>query len=335
MVDVFGIHPRINVSWVQWIAFKAQNRFDILAGAQIEQSYPFGEFIGHYDWVVLVVAMFLLMTLIDRYWGFHYPLIIRILGPFFMVPAFLAYYRDYAWYLEAGLWIIGIILPAIGFWFSQLEIKSEQEAKDTVAKETLEEVRTLKKSTLDFALYLRGFSWENKLTTQNMEFDGPQIETPTHIDLETIIVRSLEPLETVAVGNPSDVFGAGKISTTDANWQDVVADLADAAKLIVFIPVSSKGAIWEAEEIVTSKHLEKCVFVMPMSPTPSLSYHNEWRKTQSVLKKRGLALPNYQSGGLLFRFNKDKTIAAQKSLDAVFITTHHFRKAFKRVAPWI
>lgn len=336
MIVNFGIYSKIDVSWVQWIACKDQNIFSILVVSQVEHSYPFGEFIGHFDWIVLVVGSFLLMTLIDRYWGFHYPLLIRIFGSFIMIPIFLALHRDYAWYAEVGLWILGLFLSGIGFLFFQSEMSYEQKSKDKRAQNKLDNIKNNKNFMAEFALYLRGFSWENKLTTQNMELGGGfPSQTPTHIDLETIIVRSLEPLETVAVGNPSDVFGAGKILTTDANWQDVVADLAEAAEVIIFIPASSKGTIWEAEELVTSKHLEKCIFVMPMSPTESLSYHNEWRKTQNLLKKRGLSLPNYQSGGSLFRFDKNKEIAAEESLDSVFITTHKVRKAFKRVAPWI
>ncbi len=307
----------------------------LLAIPEAENRYVFGEYIGHYDLVVLIVSMFLLMTVADRYLGARYPLVSRILAPLAMIPFHLAYYRDYTGTTEIVLWILAILLPFIVFQIHRAEIAREQSERDTKAKKTLKQVKATKRSKSDFVLYLRGFAWENNLTTQNMDLTSSGFDAPTHIDFETIIERSLRPLDMVAVGDPSDVYGAGKVQTKNADWKKVVSDLAAAAKLIIYVPSATVGAIWEAEELVISKYLDKSVFLMPMSPTESSSYHNEWNSARTIMGTFGLELPMYQAGGMLFRYYKNKKLASCKSLKSAIVSTFKVRRTFKKVVPWL
>jgi hypothetical protein len=88
--------------------------------------------------------------------------------------------------------------------------------------------------------------------------------------LEDVLQTSLSLGPVIAVGRPSDAappVGVPRLYVPTAEWQNVIVDLMGDASLIVVGMSESAGVIWEVEQLVARRYLEKAVFVVPPEHT--------------------------------------------------------------------
>ncbi|HKY38222.1 MAG TPA: hypothetical protein VJN18_19905 [Polyangiaceae bacterium] len=271
----------------------------------------------------------MLLALAKWFLAFPVPWWWILLSPIFGAPIILALRGEFAWYTEAGLWVLGIFLGLIGHGLLQGAQEGSQRGRDGRAQQLLESCRR-GDGQEPFVLYLRGFAWDGRLTTQDM---SPHAlgSYPTHIDFETILERAIAhvgPL--VSLGRHEELAGAGRVQSGE-QWQLDVATLAARATQIVIVPANSPGTLWELEWLKTNARLDACIVVMPMSPTQSLSYAGEWLQVSNEVNKYGIHLPAYDSGGAVLRFQNDGRVAKSARLAAIFVTVQGIKHAIDQV----
>ena len=141
----------------------------------------------------------------------------------------------------------------------------------------------------DFGLYLRSF-----ITTNQLKVEG--------VDLETQIAHAInQTLPIVALGNPGEHEGAGRIETTDEEWRREVVRLMDATRLILLLPSDRAGTMWEIEELRRRRLLDRTIFIMP----PELRWRGSrfsatWNRTVAALGDAGFQVPPHFPKGLFF-----------------------------------
>ncbi len=173
-----------------------------------------------------------------------------------------------------------------------------------------------------FSLYLRSFSQEEKLKRRKgvwwyllLEGDFFGLDRET---LELMIsseVRRNYPM--IALGRPGEKLGAGRLPSTDADWEALALLLMKQAKVIFIVPSTSDGVIWEMDRL--NGYREKTIYLMP----PTKYYHgdaasaeNHWRATQHTFIQRGIFLPAYSKKGALFMLNEQGGVARQSLFEA-------------------
>lgn len=112
----------------------------------------------------------------------------------------------------------------------------------------------------------------------------------------------------VALGKPGEVQGVGRILVDENAWRISVSELMRRASLIICIPSSHPGTIWELDEIINNKYLTKVVFLMPPDPSdPEKWFSLKWKKmlddwniAAAHMKGQGMVVPDYRKQGLLF-----------------------------------
>jgi hypothetical protein len=203
--------------------------------------------------------------------------------------------------------------------------RAAQSQRNARAREIAEGLSLKRTPPPVFTLYLRPFSSTDRLATQ-----GGHSPYPDHVDLETIMARSLRrtaPL--IALGSPRDIAeGAGRVGSSEAEWFDRFQTLAQAAKLIVMIPSAQAGTIREMKFLVEHHLLSRTVFVMPEDVTRELpelarlsyedttimpgrsvesnpeahrtNYRAAWLQAVESAGRCGLTLPPYAPMGALF-----------------------------------
>lgn len=163
-----------------------------------------------------------------------------------------------------------------------------------------------------FGLYLRPFVTTNAIPLGR-------------IDLETILAYSFAPImPIVALGQPGEHIGAGRIQTTDDRWQHEISRMLDRAALILCIPSARPGTLWELEQLKARALLGKTVFIMPrnfMLDANSyqtfdwLYFSDEWGEAVRAAAGIGLCLPRFFRKGLLFKLRTDGRLASHAPLE--------------------
>ena len=134
-----------------------------------------------------------------------------------------------------------------------------------------------------YTLYLRPFISTDRLMTQALPATvGAADQLPVHLDLETVLTRSLrDTAPLIGLGHAEEVDeGVARIVTPDDGWQDVVLALARGAELVVMLPLSRPSTTWELGQIVEKGLLRKTLFVMP--EVPYQAPQGIWVNTQTA-----------------------------------------------------
>ncbi len=175
------------------------------------------------------------------------------------------------------------------------------------------------RSDFPYVVYLRSFS-------QPTDADWAR-------ELDSIITRVFEPKEiliTLESGHDQEpirpgnqVFedgvrvgylGAGRIQVENEDWEKVVIRLLQGASLILMIPASGTGILFETEWIMTHGLSNKMIFIMPPSPMMEIicnreAGQQEWSKTTETFSRVGIELPNYSLTGMLFSVGRKGRIS--------------------------
>jgi|1186.fasta_scaffold14259_1 hypothetical protein len=101
----------------------------------------------------------------------------------------------------------------------------------------------------------------------------------------------------VAIGDKTRSYGAAKLRTDDAVWQDEVLRLAEEAELIFISPALTEGSKWELHQLIERKELlRKSIFVMPRN-----WYADEWDELRQACRELfSLEFPEYEARGAYF-----------------------------------
>jgi hypothetical protein len=185
--------------------------------------------------------------------------------------------------------------------------KLEQVRRDDFASIIFDQVQAGKVEK--FAVFLRPFYITGKLKVQFMIASGPNSYQTYVYELEETIIKAFKKMmPIVALGKPGEVQGVGRILVDEDAWRVSASELMRAATLIICIPSSHPGTIWELDEIINNKFLPKVVFLMPPDPSdPDKWFSPKWKKmlddwniAASYMKTHGIVVPNYRKDGLLF-----------------------------------
>ncbi|MBV8944044.1 MAG: hypothetical protein JO286_21665 [Solirubrobacterales bacterium] len=236
------------------------------------------------------------------------------------------------WYV-AVLVLIAVVWPAMSVanYLHRRDLSAAAWQRNRDATRIGEGVRR-GAATTPYTLYLRPFASTGRLSMQSVESQDPG-EPPTHLDLETLIVTALgREYPPIALGRPEDMpAGVGRLQIPEPEWQEVIEQLARSASLLVLVPSSDTGTLWEIDLLQRRQYFAKTLFVMPPSPigrpngviSPARA-HNQifavgrhlydpqahagdymslWESAQEPAKGFGLDLPRYWPTGALIRID--------------------------------
>jgi hypothetical protein len=224
--------------------------------------------------------------------------------------------------LEASAIILGACLMAI---LSRLAELSGQRARDIHAQALLAALRR-GEEVAPFALYLRPFASTGEIDEEELAPLLVGTRTPglgmisARYELEHQIeraTRSVGPL--VALGQPLEHIGAGRVAVDDKTWQEAVDLLTRAAALIVLLPSSRPGTQWEIGHILNGDMMQRTVIIDP--PNASLrsgrrfNQPAEWGQVRAVFAERGYDMPADSKAGRMLFFGAGRAPVAAARLD--------------------
>jgi hypothetical protein len=192
--------------------------------------------------------------------------------------------------------LFGIFLGIIAAVLYGVADHSEQEEKDTDAHDRVQDVLDGKDSF--YYLYLRPFSLTNKLklTRPHARPVQDNLKPEPVRTLEAILERALRArgIPLLALGRPGEAIGAGRVKTTDEDWQRIFESLAKAATGFMVVPSLTSGTWWEIDWLVHNKLIRKTVFICPESVTQV-----EAKLIAVEYRKLGLRFPEDGIGSIL------------------------------------
>jgi len=236
----------------------------------------------------------------------------------------------YPWYKKALLAVLALTpIQSIANAVDRADRRRDQRRRDAAATSLNGEVASGVTDVGRYAVYLRPFASTDRLEAQPQKGDLDLGETPTHLDLERVLTRTLHndcPL--VALGREGEIYeGAGRIQVSDDEWQRTVTRLSDRATMFLIIPSGHPGTLWELKSLAASPLLTRTLLVMPEEPrgTPSgvigvseedrlfdvgvIRYNHsehtydipaDWASARAAVDKFGIHLPAYSPAGALF-----------------------------------
>ncbi len=208
--------------------------------------------------------------------------------------------------------LLALPLLAIGGWLlKRAQGEAQSEANDTAAIAVAAARKGSVPVNTRLFLYLRPFASTNIYQVnpyRRQLFSTEMFDTSEHDDIERYAATGLIKCGTfVALGQPGEHLGAGRVLIPEDGWQTEILNLANAATLILLLPSHRSGTLWEIEQLIANGHLNKTAFIMPplddfIWKAEKLDVADEWRRTQEACNGLGLALPDASFGGALFRF---------------------------------
>lgn len=144
-----------------------------------------------------------------------------------------------------------------------------------------------------YGLYLRAFSFDGALPLPNPAHGASPaqlsyyLEAGTH-DTETLCVEAMAPvLPLIGLGHPSELSGAGKVQVTDSAWRATITALMDHAVLILILPSSTPGTVWETLHLKNRGLMNKALFVVPRK----LAESSSWEGINKIYGQIGIKFP--------------------------------------------
>lgn len=228
--------------------------------------------------------------------------------------------------------LMGVLVGAIvvgACWIalaSSLADLSEQHGRDLEAGELFRRLLAGEAPERPFTLYLRPFATTNEIeqnvlspmvagaSSSSFSYVSSRYELERQIERAT---RKVGPL--VALGEPLEHIGAGRVKVTDDTWQRAVELLSDHAALIVLLPSSRAGTLWEVERILNSDLVKRTVMIDPPNGEGrwgrKYSQADEWGQVRSAFAKRGFEIPQDSRAGQMIFFGDDTAPVARARLD--------------------
>jgi hypothetical protein len=223
-------------------------------------------------------------------------------------------YRTYgsineSWIVIAGLIATFLILLFCGAYLNDQYERKQQNIRDQKASRI---AASGIRPNEPFFIYLRPFVTTNRFRLSKSKLPIPTLEEvwerDGYDDLERILARTLTPTASfLAIGQPGEHRGAGRIPAEETNWKSKVERLVQWCDLVFIIPSHREGTFWEIQQLIEKERLPDCIFIMPPSQstffTRDISMEQEWEETPKACRKLGILLPNYSPRGGFFKIN--------------------------------
>jgi hypothetical protein len=230
--------------------------------------------------------------------------------------------------------LIAILVAGVGAtgltWLADL---FGQHARDIGAKSIFDQLR--RGEAPAYTLYLRPFAATDQIADSvSAAMIGPGALIAERVELEHQIeraVRRVGPL--VALGQPLEHIGAGRIRVADAEWRDAIRLLMSKARLIVMLPSSRTGTLEEIGMILGSELIQRTVLIDPPNLRTSRKYNQEkeWRRVQEAFTAANLTLPDdAKRGALVFYGDDSKADIERLDIDADDRIAAFFRNVLKQ-----
>jgi hypothetical protein len=263
---------------------------------------------------VLIVCAF---TPLVRYISWPFVKAYFLWGMIGDIPWIIVRYPVYAVATLIGIALSAFIYPPV-FALIEAESKVRQAVRDKAAQRIMADLRQAH-GRPRFSLYLRPFKTTGFLAINVVgEVPGMQQQANIQIDFEAILASAFpahRPL--IALGEPGALLpttpegtktwvdswgipGTGKVRSTESTWQEDLILLANAAEMIVMVPMNFPGTLWEIRWLFNHRMLGKCVFIMPPSMGGARSYEEHWRASMRILSDLGVEPLAYNPTGRLF-----------------------------------
>jgi hypothetical protein len=156
----------------------------------------------------------------------------------------------------------------------------------------------LKQDTRAPVVYLRSFAVDGSEITMSdspassFSMFGLRLEVPTAEEDLARVFYGIGPF--VAIGNPSEALpelGASRIYVGNSDWHMIVTDLVRRAKIVILRIGTSKGLLWEIENVVNNCSPEAVLLYLPSSPARQKRKATENRNPDLYDEFRQLANP--------------------------------------------
>lgn len=203
---------------------------------------------------------------------------------------------------------------------------SEQHARDLEAAELFRRLKAGEPPERPYTLYLRPFATTDEIeehvlspmvagaTATSFSYVSSRYELERQIERAT---RKVGPL--VALGEPLEHVGAGRVRVSDETWQDAVELLSGQAALIVLLPSSRPGTLWEVEHILNSDLVQRTVMIDPPNASGrwarKYDQADEWGQVRAAFSARGYSIPEDSRAGQMLFFGAGQSPVARARLD--------------------
>lgn len=173
---------------------------------------------------------------------------------------------------------------------------------------------------VELVLYLRPFDSTGVIKKTVRSGSGEHSSSTTYELEEQLAKAAKRVAPLVGLGQSLEHIGAaGRIVTSEDSWQDAVDKLMRKARLILIVPVSNPGTLWEIEKIFTDGHVGKTVFInVPRSWFRLFSgpfdQKEHWPAVDEVFRRFGYQLPHFESGGRMFFYGAQTTPVFSRKL---------------------
>lgn len=223
-----------------------------------------------------------------------------------------------ALFIFASIGVMGVV-PGTLFLLVQ------QAAKDRLAAELLANIQNSSLTTkTSFVLFLRPFGSTGQLQAPSL-FTSPFMLWVNTYELEDYLASALKNIgPLVALGKPGENVGAGRVYVAEEDWHNKFILLARTASVILILPSSRAGTLWEISWLKSNGMFHKCIYVMPPEKTKTRYWANLWQEATTELSKEAIILPEYRKKGALFTFDVSGTVAAVQQV------SFRFKSFFRR-----
>jgi hypothetical protein len=258
----------------------------------------------------------------------------------FFLCFFLLGETNNSWRPVVFVALLAVALLAAGIFFAHKVQQLTQKRRDDLASIIFKQRAG---NAGKFALFLRPFYVTGKLKVDVLIpiYSGQPAPTTYqtltfHLE-ETINAAFKKVMPIVALGKPGEVHGVGRILVDESTWKPAASDLMRRASLIICIPSSHPGTVWELDEIVKNSYLSKVVFLMPPDPADPEKFFSikwramldDWNLAATHMKNQNIVVPDYREEGILFAFRPEAGCFIEK-LD--LSSSRSLRKALLRLS---
>ena len=154
-----------------------------------------------------------------------------------------------------------------------------------------------------YSLYLRSFELDGNL------FESGWLNTVNHPLYRSsemglsFALDSIVPIISLSATNAQSIGPPGAAAHNE-EWREVIAELVQRSKLILFVLKESGGLAWELELLAKRQWFDKCIFVMPPL-NPKVFDETEWDRIATKCIGLGLSVPVYDRRGRFFTVHSD------------------------------
>jgi hypothetical protein len=209
--------------------------------------------------------------------------------------------------------VIYVLARNVGSMWYRLGREKRQIKRNLKAELLLERLK--KGSDEPFSLYLRSFAHDGFTRRKGFwwyvlaEGDVSLIDRES---LELLIsqrMRMRYPM--IALGLPGEQLGAGRLTTSEAEWREITLFLMDRAQFIFIVPGASEGVLWEVRHLARHHHAKTRYIMPPAKFMDGNATRAEelWDEARLPCIPRGIDLPRYDPRGAQLIMNAAGRVA--------------------------